>query len=154
MYFDLHNGIILQALFPQYLLLANTFDKIMYRILIIAGIAIIIIMIIFFGKDVLRGNIAIQDYEIYVDPLIDKQSLFTTGRVTIQNTGSKSLENVNVNFGEGDTLKIGTLESGKKIIISPPSDNKMEFVIITADPDIFVSKAYREPPKMVGMMGS
>jgi hypothetical protein len=30
----------------------------------------------------------------------------------------------------------------------------MEFVMISADNDIFVSKAYRELPKMVGMMGS
>jgi hypothetical protein len=30
----------------------------------------------------------------------------------------------------------------------------MQFVQVTADNDIFVSKAYREMPKMVGMMGS
>jgi len=30
----------------------------------------------------------------------------------------------------------------------------MEFVMISADNDVFVSKAYRTPPKMVGMMGS
>jgi hypothetical protein len=30
----------------------------------------------------------------------------------------------------------------------------MEFVMINADHDIFVNKAYREMPKMVGMMGS
>jgi len=30
----------------------------------------------------------------------------------------------------------------------------MEFVMISADNDVFVNKAYREMPKMVGMMGS
>ena len=30
----------------------------------------------------------------------------------------------------------------------------MEFVMVTADNDIFVSKGYRQMPKMVGMMGS
>ena len=125
-----------------------------YKILIGVGIAVIGIMGVIFGMDVMRGNIATQDYEIYVDPLIDKQNLFIMGRVTIQNTGGEPLTNVRVNFGEGDTLDLGTLDSGEKVIVSPPSDNKMDFVIVSADPDIFVNKVYREPPKMVGMMGS
>ena len=125
-----------------------------YKILVGVGIAVIAIMVVIFGKDVMRGNIATQDYEIYVDPLIDKQNLFITGRVTIQNTGGMPLTNVKVNFGEGDTLELGTLDAGEKVIVSPPSDNQMEYVQVSADPDIFVNKAYREPPKMVGMMGS
>jgi len=76
------------------------------------------------------------------------------GRVTIQNTGHQPLTNVHVNFGAVDTLDLGTLKEGKKIIVSPPPDNLMEFVMISADNDIFVNKAYRELPKMVGMMGS
>ncbi len=76
------------------------------------------------------------------------------GRVTIQNTGSQPLTDVKVNFGEGDVTELGTLDPGEKVILSPPSDNNMEFVQVTAEPDIFVSKAYRSPPKMVGMMGS
>lgn len=125
-----------------------------YKILIGVGVGVIGIMGVLFGMDTMRGNIATQDYEIYVDPLIDKQSLFVTGRVTIQNTGGEPLTNVKVNFGSGDTLNLGTLASGEKVIVSPPSENKMEFVIVSADPGIFVNKAYREPPKMVGMMGS
>lgn len=125
-----------------------------YRILIGIGIGAVVIMSVIFGMDVLRGTVALQDYDIYVDPLIDKQNLFITGRVTIQNTGGEPLTNVRINFGGGDSQELGTLDSGEKIIVSPPSDNRMEFVIVTADPDILVSKAYREPPKMVGMMGS
>ena len=125
-----------------------------YKILIGVGVGVVALMGVVFGMDVFRGNIATQDYEIYVDPLIDKQNLFIMGRVTIQNTGGEALTNVRVNFGEGDTLDLGTLDSGEKVIVSPPSDNKMEFVIVSADPDIFVNKVYREPPKMVGMMGS
>lgn len=125
-----------------------------YKVLIGVGVAVIAIMVVVFGKDVMRGNIATQDYEIYVDPLIDKQNLFITGRVTIQNTGGMPLTNVKVNFGGGDTLELGTLDAGEKVIVSPPSDNQMEYVQVSADPDIFVNKAYREPPKMVGMMGS
>ena len=107
-----------------------------------------------FGMDVLKLSISTQNYDIFVDPIVDKQSLFVTGRITVQNTGSQPLTNIHVNFGAGDTLDIPRLTAGEKIIISPPPDNPMEFVMISADNDIFVSKAYRELPKMVGMMGS
>lgn len=125
-----------------------------YKILVGVGIGVIGLMGVLFGMDAIRGNVATQDYDLYVDPLIDKQNLFITGRVTIQNTGAEPLSNVRVNFGEGDTLELGVLDSGEKVIVSPPSENAMEYVVVTADPDIVVSKAYREPPKMVGMMGS
>ena len=125
-----------------------------YKILLGLGVAVIAVMSIIFGMDISKLTVATQDYDLYVDPLIDKQNLFITGRITIQNTGSQPLSNVRINFGEGDTLELGTLTAGEKIIVSPPSDNKMEFVMVTADPDILVNKAYREAPKMVGMMGS
>ncbi|MFQ5572641.1 MAG: hypothetical protein ACE5EJ_00160 [Nitrosopumilaceae archaeon] len=125
-----------------------------YTILIGAIVGGIVIMGVIFGLDISKIAIATQDYDIFVDPLLDEQSLFVMGRVTIQNIGSQPLTNVKVNFGEGDITAIGTLEPGEKIILSPPSDNKMEFVQVSADPDIFVNKAYRSPPKMVGMMGS
>lgn len=118
------------------------------------GIGVIIIMGIIFGMDILKLSVTTQDYDIFVDPVLDKQSLFVMGRVTIQNTGSYSLTNVRVNFGDGDTLDLGTIKAGQKIIVSPPPENSMQFVMISADNDIFVSKSYREMPKMVGMMGS
>lgn len=125
-----------------------------YKTLLVVGVAVIVIMGVVFGLDIAKLSIATQDYDLYVDPLIDKQSLFIMGRVTIQNTGSQTLTNVKVNFGEGDILELGTLTAGQKVIVSPPSDNKMEYVIVYADQDVFVNKAYREMPKMVGMMGS
>ncbi len=125
-----------------------------YSIIIAISVGIIAIMALVFGLDILKLSISTQEYDIFVDPIIDKQSLFVTGRVTIQNTGSQPLTNIHVNFGAGDTLDIKTLKSGQKIILSPPSDNPMEFVMINADNDIFVNKVYRELPKMVGMMGS
>ena len=109
---------------------------------------------VIFGLDITRVTVATQDYDVFVDPLKDQQSLFTMARVTIQNTGTQPLTNLKVNFGEGDILEIGTLDAGKKILVSPPPENEMEFVQVSADNGIFVSKAYREPPKMVGMMGS
>jgi hypothetical protein len=125
-----------------------------YSVLIVVIVGIIGIMAVIFGLDVLKISMSMQEYDIFVDPIIDKQNLFVTGRITIQNTGSQSLTNIHVNFGDGDTLDLKSLKPGEKIILSPPPDNHMEFVMITADNDIFVSKAYRELPKMVGMMGS
>lgn len=125
-----------------------------YTILLLVGVAVIGTMGIIFGMDISKLTIATQDYDIHVDPLIDKQNMFVMGRVTVQNIGSQPLSNVKINFGEGDTLDLGTLKAGQKVIVSPPSDNKMEFVMVSADPNIFVNKAYREMPKMVGMMGS
>jgi hypothetical protein len=116
----------------------------------VAGIGI---MAVSFGSNVIQMSVPVQDYDVFVDPIIDKQSLFDIGRVTIQNTGSKPLTNIHINFGDGDTMDLKILEPGDKILLSPPSENSMEFVMISADNDVFVSKAYRTPPKMVGMMG-
>ena len=125
-----------------------------YTVIVGVIIASIAIVSVIFGADILKLSIPTQDFDIFVDPVIDKQSLFVMGRVTIQNTGSQPLTNVRVNFGEGDVLELGTLKTGQKILVSPPPDNPMEFVMVSADNDVFVSKAYRELPKMVGMMGS
>jgi len=125
-----------------------------YTVIIIVGISAIVLVAVVFGIDILKLSVSTQEYDIFVDPILDKQSMFVMGRVTIQNTGSQPLTNIHVNFGAGDTLDLRTLKAGQKIILSPPPDNPMEFVMISADNDIFVSKAYREMPKMVGMMGS
>ena len=125
-----------------------------YTVIAGIGIGVIVLMAVVFGADVIKLSVATQDHDIFVDPILDKQSLFVMGRVTIQNTGSEPLTNIHINFGDGDTLDIGSLKAGQKIIVSPPPENSMEFVMISADNDVFVSKAYRELPKMVGMMGS
>lgn len=125
-----------------------------YSMIICLGIGIIVMMGIIFGMDILKLSIAAQEYDIFVDPILDKQSLFVMGRVTIQNTGNQPLTNVHVNFGDGDTLDLGVLNPGKKVLVSPPPDNSMQFVMVSADNGVFVSKSYREMPKMVGMMGS
>jgi len=125
-----------------------------YTILIGVGIGAIVIIALVITLDISKVAIATQDYDVYVDPLIDRQSLFVMTRVIIQNTGSQPLTNVKVNFGGGDTMELGTLDAGEKVILTPPAENELKFVQVTADPDIFVSKVYRSPPKMVGMMGS
>ncbi len=125
-----------------------------YTILILAIVSVIGVMTVTFGSDLIKFSVPTKDYEIFVDPIIDRQNLFDIGRVTIHNIGSKPLTNIHINFGDGDTLDLKILEPGDKILLSPPSENSMEFVMISADNDIFVNKAYRTPPKMVGMMGS
>lgn len=125
-----------------------------YTILIAIAVGVITLMSIVFGLDILKMSISVQDYDIFVDPIVDNQNLFITGRVSIQNIGAKPLTNVHINFGDGDILDIASIKPGDKILVSPPPDNSMQFVMITADNDIFVNKAYRTPPKMIGMMGS
>jgi len=65
-----------------------------YTIVIGIGVGAIVIMGIIFGMDILKLSVTIQEYDIFVDPILDKQSLFVMGRVTIQNTGSQPLTNV------------------------------------------------------------
>ena len=101
-----------------------------------------------------KGVITSEEYDIFVDPFKDEQDLFVMARVTIQNIGTQPLTNVRANFGGGDIQELGTLTPGQKIIVSPPPENEMEFVMVTANEGILVNKAYRTPTKMPGMMGS
>ena len=125
-----------------------------YKILLLGGVGLIVILGIVIGLSVSKGVISSEEYAIFVEPFKDEQDLFVMARVTIQNVGNEPLTNVRANFGGGDIQELGTLTTGQKIIISLPPDNALEFVMVTADEGIFVSKAYRTPIKMPGMMGS
>ena len=92
-------------------------------------------------------------YEIRLDPFKDPQDLFTTARVTIQNTGNAPLTNVLVDYG-GYIDKISLLKPGEKLILSPPQGNKLVQVTVTSDEGIHKTMPYRLPIKMPGMMGS
>ena len=125
-------------------------SKFIAVICISAGIAgILAAIFLLFPTSVTSG-----EYGIMVDPTKEKQSLFIMARVSIENTGALPLPNVRVNFGDGDILSLGILKPGQNIIVSPPSGNSLQYVIVTSDEDIYVSKAYREPIPMPGMMGS
>jgi hypothetical protein len=125
-----------------------------YKFFIIIGIIIIIGIGSVIALSLSKGMFSSQDYEIDVDPLKDPQNLFVTARVMVQNIGIKSLTNVIVNYGNGDVLNLGTLTPGQKVILSPPSENPLQQVKVTADNGISVTKSYRVPPKIPGMMGS
>ena len=117
----------------------------------IGGAAVIIILVVTMA---FPGSITTSDSSILVDPTKEKQSLFILARVMIQNTGDHPLTNITIDYGGGDKDFIPTLKSGKTIILSPPNDNSLQFVRVTADGGIDIYKAYREPVAMPGMMGS
>ena len=117
----------------------------------IGGAASVIILVITMA---FPGPTTTSDYSILVDPTKEKQSLFVLARVTVQNTGSQSLTNITIYYGDGDKVFISTLKPGMTIILSPPEENSLQFVRVTADGGIDVYKAYREPIAMPGMMGS
>ena len=117
----------------------------------IGGAATIIILVI---STAFPSSITIDDNSIMVDPTKEQQSLFLLARVMIQNTGDQSLTNLTIDYGDGDKDFIPTLMPGKTIILSPPNDNSLQFVRVTADGGIDIYKAYREPIAMPGMMGS
>jgi len=117
----------------------------------IGGTAAVIILVI---TMVFPGSTVTSDNSILVDPTKEKQSLFVIARVMIQNTGNHPLTNITIDYGDGDKDFISILKPGKTMILSPPDGNSLQFVRVTADGNIDVYKAYREPIAMPGMMGS
>ena len=117
----------------------------------IGGAAAIIILVITMA---FPSSTTTLDHSILVDPTKEKQSLFVIARVMIQNTGNHPLTNITIDYGDSDKDFISILKPGKTMILSPPDGNSLQFVRVTADGNIDVYKAYREPIAMPGMMGS
>jgi len=118
---------------------------------VIGGTISVIILVITMA---FPGSTVTSDNSILVDPTKEKQSLFVIARVMIQNTGNHPLTNITIDYGDGDKDFISILKPGKTMILSPPDGNSLQFVRVTADGNIDVYKAYREPIAMPGMMGS
>jgi hypothetical protein len=101
-------------------------------------------------------SVPTKDFAIDIDPIKDNQNLFSTSRVTVANIGRMTLTNVVVDYGGGGKNaieKISSLSPGEKILLSPPA-NSTQSVTVTADQGVKVTKAYRTPLKIPGMMGS
>jgi len=124
------------------------------NILIGCGIGGAIAVIILVITMAFPGSTVTSDNSILVDPTKEKQSLFVIARVMIQNTGYQPLTNITIDYGDGDKDFISILKPGKTMILSPPDGNSLQFVRVTADGNVDVYKAYREPIAMPGMMGS
>ena len=124
------------------------------NILIGCGIGGAIAVIILVITMAFPGSTVTSEHSILVDPTKEKQSLFVLARVMIQNTGNQPLTNITIDYGDGDKDFIPILKPGKTMILSPPDGNSLQFVRVTADGNVDVYKAYREPVAMPGMMGS
>ena len=113
----------------------------------IVAVAIVIILLIVQGPT--------EEYAIFLDPFKDKQSLVTDTHVTVQNVGKKSLTNVKVDYGGSSKPDIiSMLKPGEKVILSPSAGSDLQEVTVTTDQGVNVTKPYRTPINMPGMMGS
>ena len=101
--------------------------------------------------------VATKDYAIDIDPIKDNQNLFSTARVTVTNTGKLTLTNIAVNYGgtgASAIQRLASLSPGEKALLSPPESSALQSVTVTADHGIRITKDYRTPIKIPGMMGS
>ena len=127
-----------------------------YNIIIFAsmgGAALAIAVILLFS--IFAG--ATKNYAIDIDPIKDYQNLFSTARVTVTNTGKLPLTNIVVNYGgtgRNAIEKLAFLSPGEKVLLSPPDNSALQSVTVTADHGLSITKAYRTPIKIPGMMGS
>jgi hypothetical protein len=95
-----------------------------------------------------------KDYDLSVDALKDQQSLFTNARVIIKNTGKLPLTNVLVDYGGNREPPIAILQPGETLTLSPPEEVQLNYVTVTAEPNIKIEQPYRTPWKLPGMIGS
>ena len=94
-----------------------------------------------------------RDYSIDVDAMKDEQSLFVNARIVLTNTGKQPLTDVVVYYGNrNDIIKV--INPGEKIYLSPPQGSRLDVVEVTANEGINISKEYRKPIKLPGMIGS
>ena len=113
----------------------------------VATVAIVVTMLIIQGPT--------EEYAIFLDPFKDKQSLVTDTHVTVQNIGKESLTNVKVDYGGSSKPDvIPVLKPGEKVILSPSEGSDLQEVTVTTDQGVHVTKPYRTPISMPGMMGS
>src|SRR6185437_12690773 len=115
------------------------------------GGASVALLLVFFLR-----SVPTKDFGIYSAPTKYNQNLFSTSRVAVANIGRMTLTNVVVDYGGGGKNaieKISSLSPGEKILLSPPA-NSTQSVTVTADQGVKVTKAYRTPLKIPGMMGS
>jgi hypothetical protein len=118
---------------------------IMLAVTIISAAAIITILLISITPT--------KDYSIDVDAMKDEQSLFVNARITLTNTGREPLTNIVVYYGnQSEVIKM--INPGEKIYLSPPEGSRLDKVKVTANEGINVTKEYRRPIKLPGMIGS
>jgi len=122
------------------------------------GILVVIIGVVIVSSGLLivvyGFNIFSKDYNLDIDPLKDEQNLFSTARVALSNTGKLPLTNVVINYGGQSTESIESISPGQKLLLSPPENVPLDFVTVTTSEGLNLTKTYRTPIKLPGMMGS
>jgi hypothetical protein len=101
----------------------------------------------------LLSTIPTENYSLDVDPMKDEQSLFVNARVVLTNTGKMPLTNLRVDYGS-TTESVSRLDPGQKVSLSPPSGSNLNTVVVSTGEGINVTKDYRKPIKLPGMIGS
>lgn len=96
------------------------------------------------GFPIVKMFVGLPDYDLHVEAIIDEEKTTKIGQVLLQNTGSKPLTDVKIDFGEGKEIELGTIDVRDRVILTPPQGNKMESVIVFADHHISVKKEYRQ----------
>ena len=124
-----------------------TFKKIY---LSLAVIPIVLVIFVIVNNNIFSNK---KDFSLDIDALKEQQSLFTHTRVTITNTGKQPLTNIKVNYGN-KTETVSLLEPGQSYPLSPPAGSNLQRIIVTSDQGINITKEYRTPITMPGMMGS
>jgi hypothetical protein len=94
-----------------------------------------------------------ENYSLDVDPMKDEQSLFINARVVLTNNGKLPLTNLLVDYGSA-TEAVSRLDPGQKVSLSPPSGSNLNKVVVSTDEGVNVTKEYRKPIKLPGMIGS
>lgn len=102
---------------------------------------------------ILLSTIPTENYSLDVDPMKDEQSLFVNVRVVLTNTGKMPLTNLRVDYGS-TTESVSRLDPGQKMSLSPPSGSNLNTVVVSTSEGINVTKDYRKPIKLPGMIGS
>jgi hypothetical protein len=77
--------------------------------------------------------------------------------VTVTNTGKLPLTNIVVNYGgtgASAIQRLASLSPGEKALLSPPESSTLQSATVTADHGVSITKDYRTPIKIPGMMGS
>ncbi|MDQ4073589.1 MAG: hypothetical protein M3162_04705 [Thermoproteota archaeon] len=120
--------------------------------ILIAGIVVIIAVVLYNFV----GYIPIRDYSLDVDALKDPESLLVNSRVVLKNTGKQPLNDINILY-DGNSRhseKLNILNAGQTVILSPPVGTELESVQVKSKEGIDVTKQFRTPTKMPGMIGS
>jgi hypothetical protein len=99
-------------------------------------------------------NVFSADYNLELDPLKDEQNLFSTARVALSNTGKLPVTNVVINYGGQITESVDSISPGQTLLLSPPGNVPLDFVTVTTGEGLNLTKVYRTPIKLPGMMGS